>query len=472
MAEHNTESLGRSAFEDLESLLSADSYLDLETLTNHPAQDENEQPLFHDAIIESASELGSVKAREVSSISTGSPDPHNERHVAPQASRVNDQGGPMRRKRGRPRKNNDSSASQRPEERRRDQLRRAQHAFRSRREADLANNKSRIEQLQTALEKMSSTVLSFGEELTQSDLLIAKPALQSRLGDLLTSARELVKQNGVEAVEGQMSSSAVQNPTELLDYRIVQIQRPEPSSFSSPPRMTTLPPHLTIDHGGFPKPLCLGSPLLFDTNSVSIVDIPFFVRQLTRACTYHAYFCLRDPSIPLQDLRGKFRFLLSMLSRENLTSYYEAATQAEIYPAGMNDWSRVPYLRIGGAGTHYLKPSSLSHTAVDTASEPTHGGSLDVEHPARDTSHEAESKAATRWFDICDLEGFLQKKHVRLVTNMDKGSRPHDSNHDAVNPSNLIRTLIESCVCLGRSPGWRSFDVEQALRAAAWTSDP
>lgn len=106
---------------------------------------------------------------------------------------------------------------------------------------------------------------------------------------------------------------------------------------------------------------------------------------------------------------GNFRFLLSGLSREDPTSYFKTAVQARIHPERMVGWQEIPFFGVGGAGTHYPRGSS---------SIPIQNQVPVQEDPLSLLSSEAQLGMDGSWFDIRDLEGFLQEsrfgRHVYL----------------------------------------------------------
>ncbi|KAH7122992.1 hypothetical protein EDB81DRAFT_813376 [Dactylonectria macrodidyma] len=467
-----------SATEGLASLLSAASYLLPETFTPQPTRIDDERPLFDDINIDNIPIFGLSEEQTVSETVPGSPTRHRSAH---QDHALNT-AGPAKRKRGRPRKSDGGPSSQSPEERRREQIRRAQKAFRSRQEANLANSEARVRELEAAIGDMSSMVVSFAQDLAQSGLLRQNSSLKSRLCNVLERSQNIAERSASTINEDRLGISADQTSAPLRPIRqgVRRHSREISPYYSDPAHMarfpTTPPLRINFDLSGFLMPLSSGSPLLFDSPHISAIEIPLFTRQLGRACAYHAYFSLRNPSLQVNDLRGKFRFLLSMLSRERLTSYFEAAVQAEVHPSLMDEWNGVPFLSVGGAGTHYLlrsSSSSSSNTTPSTArtstttTNHTQVQSPDGEHPVFAAPYQSQGRTNSRWFDIRDLEGFLQEKHVYL-TNSDPKVQRRPSRRNAINASKLIRTLVGTCICLGRSPGWRPVDVEQALHTAAW----
>ncbi|KAH6704638.1 hypothetical protein EV126DRAFT_414666 [Verticillium dahliae] len=474
MARRSFSPVDCSAADGLTSLLAATSYLDPQTFTQQSAQTGYEQPLPHDVWGENTLESATTEVNpllpllrnlEHAATSIGSLDSPTGPRSAQQGSHASDLANPAKRKRGRPRKT-DCSTGQYPVDRRREQVRRAQEAFRSRQAANLANNEARIRQLETAIWEMNSIVTSLGEDLVQSRLLLSSPSLETRLCSTLEKSQKIYERNIPATNEDRPGTSTTRvSATSLRVRQTMQGKRGETcSSSSSAPLYAAQPPtsphyHTNIDFSGLPMPLSPGSPLLFDNTDMSLVEIPLFIRQLSRACAYHAYFSLRNPFVQLDDLRNKFRFLLSMLSRESLTSYYEAVVQVDVYPTRMEEWKGVPFLSIGGAGTHYPTPSPMLDNSL--------GGTTTRTQPQMPS----QGKKKPIWFDIQDLQGFLQERNAYLLTNAHAEVQRHPSRRTAINPSRLIRTLIGTCVCLGSSPGWRQVDVEQALHAALWGTE-
>jgi hypothetical protein len=130
-----------------------------------------------------------------------------------------------------------------------------------------------------------------------------------------------------------------------------------------------------------------------------------------------------------------------MLSREDLTSYFEASLPARLYPAHMNDWQEIPFLSVGGAGTHYPPSSSSSPISANPTQGPQNQGPV-REDPLSGFPRVVQENMDEKWFDIRDLEGFLATREICLLT----GS-PHVTGQDslrqgAINASSLIRGKI------------------------------
>lgn len=370
----------------------------------------------------------------------------------------------------------------------------------------------RATQSAAALGKMNSLIHIFGEDLAQSGLLSDRPGLESHLRHVLAACQSLVEQQHphLAADEGlsqqRMSSGSGSGSSPPSDAtraeppsRPIPTLQPDPALPSVPALRTMLQPQLssaalaTINLDEFPMPLGPRSPLLFDDlEEDAAVDVSVFARHVRRACCYHAYFALRDPSISYADLRPKFRFLFSMHTRDTLIAYYhEAALYADLEPARMDRWQGIPFLDVGGAGSHYAtKPgASPSSSRLGYSSSNASGDSFGNASQQRDepeTNGKESDRVSHAWFDIHDLEGYLLEKEIKLVANLTTERQARASAERPIfNPSKLIRSmlrharclflgldkltypvLVGTCTCLGRSPGWRVANIDNCLEQA------
>ncbi|KAE8374392.1 hypothetical protein BDV26DRAFT_270113 [Aspergillus bertholletiae] len=377
------------------------------------------------------------------------------------------------RKRGRPRKTEVRPTDNDRGERRRLQIRQAQRAYRSRKEETLSRYESRIAQLEAALNNMSSAILSFSEHVAYTEALAANHDLQSHLRATVKACRsytEVLSQTSEGSITPSNSPPTIgdKSPT-LFNNTATPAEQSSLATIQPPALSTVSVSPLSIGTlRGFPMPLNPGSPLLFDTATVTVVDLTQFIRQLRLACVYHAYYSLRDTSVKLNDLKRKFRFLLSMLNRESLTSYFEAAVDSTTHPERFVEWQEIPFFSVGGAGTHYpriLSPNSM----VGNLSPTFENGSPVQQDPLAPFSSDVQEEMNGVWFNIHDLEGFLQEKKVQLLACPPSSPTQSVLEQTAIKASSLIRLLVSTCICLGRSPGWRRLDVERMLSMAAWT---
>ncbi|KAJ5385525.1 hypothetical protein N7517_003436 [Penicillium concentricum] len=401
--------------------------------------------------------------------------------------------GSSRKKRGRPRKDDNDQTEELPADRRRAQIRLAQRAYRTRQEGALLKYEARITQLETGMKKMNAAISSFGQNLGETGILATHPDLHAHIRNILETCNNVSEEAGLTTAQDQVPYSTAEGGStsscvpqkqgqEHLSSSLAPLYSPHRS-----PVITLLNPSPWSTIGDPPMPLGPASPLLFDIPTTSVVELSQFIRQLRLACAYHAYISLRNSSVRLEDLRRKFRFLLSILTREELTSYFEASVQARIYPERMTKWQALPFFAVGGAGTHYIS-SSPSVSNSHNASQGDYNQPSIRENPLTEFSPEVQEQMDGKWFDIRDLEGFLQERGVHFI-----GRAPGSSTEarrgvsmQAASPVHLIKSktiaalnqlpelisspigLVDMCICLGRSPGWRPLDVEKALRMSLW----
>lgn len=327
-------------------------------------------------------------------------------------------------------------------QRRRKQIRVAQRAYREREKAAFSQNQARVAQLETSVKKMSTLISSFGEHLIQSGVLLSHTDIQDRLFNTILMCKSLAGEAGLTTQDESYSpltdneesySMSIQPTRRESERRLIsQLQRESahPSLIPSPVTISSLYTS--------PEPLGHKSPLLFDTaaSTVSLVDLPTFIRQLRVACAYHALFSLRNSSVELNELRKKFRFLLSILPRENLISYFEAGLIARIHPERMLQWEELPFFQVGGAGTHFPRFSYSQHK---------HPYPIQND-PLTAFSPEVQDELDGRWYDASDLEGLLEQRGVRFLTKPPTEAQRNETGWITADPSKMIKGKFFSSV--------------------------
>lgn len=226
-----------------------------------------------------------------------------------------------------------------------------------------------------------------------------------------------------------------------------------------------------------------GSSYTFGSTEIPDIELPAFIERLQLACLSQGYLALRDRSISIDRLRRPFRLLLSFMSRERITSYFEAALQSRLGQQRLDGWKDVPFFSLGGAGAHYSRtPQESSSAGQLSLSEQW----VTVQDPLAQFPPEVQEELNGDWFTLQDLEIFLRQKGVHKLACAPVKSRPSSPTRAAINVARLIHGnagflhflysaltsclgLISRCICLGRSPGFRRSDVEKALSAAVLT---
>ncbi|KAJ5411208.1 uncharacterized protein N7487_005567 [Penicillium crustosum] len=108
---------------------------------------------------------------------------------------------PTGRKRGRPRT---VTNEQEVPERRRKQLRLAQQAYRKRKETTIGNLQNRVHELETGIENISQSFLSFSSLLIEEQLLSQYPHIASALQNITQQCVSLAKAGSDDPSEGPL----------------------------------------------------------------------------------------------------------------------------------------------------------------------------------------------------------------------------------------------------------------------------
>lgn len=366
-------------------------------------------------------------------------------------------------------------------QRRRLQIRLAQRAYRSRRERSLLRYKSRIAQLENAVENMSTSVLSLSQQLVQSGVLESNPGLANHLhGTVLTCLRS-IKEAGCEGErETPDTSPASEKPpsTSSITEEINPVQSWVVELIARSQLDTSQP--FGANRRRLQDASIGSSQYISSSTEVTDIELPAFIERLHLACLSQGYMALRDKSIPMDRLRRPFRLLLTFMSRERMTSYFEAALHFRLSQQRLDEWKDVPFFSLGGAGTHAAPGSTSGRFSSQKW--------VTIQDPLAQFPPDIQEDLDGEWFTIQDLEGFLRQRGVDKFACDPAESRPSSPTRAVVSvarlmhgkelfldfssfgPGSNFRTaLISKCICLGRSPGFRRCDVERALSAAVST---
>ncbi|KAE8386104.1 hypothetical protein BDV23DRAFT_187577 [Aspergillus alliaceus] len=368
------------------------------------------------------------------------------------------------KKRGRPRKSMDSRMGEDPEERRRMQIRLAQRAYRSRKEANITTLKGRISQLEMALEKMSSAVVSFSDNLVQSGAISSHPDIASHLRDTVQTCLALAKDVSKDGGEPESPDSSTHTEESVSSASAVGHDGTPsvPSDGNTSPILHT--ERTESEHSS--KPPSISPPLSVPVGP-SGMDISLFIEQLHLACVYQGYLVLSNPAIPMTRLERPFRFLFTLMDRPHLIAAFEALLHAKLSQKRLDEcYAGVPFFKLGGAGTHY--PRAIGQAQEGEKPLQRYQQWTTIHDPLSRFSSDVRRDLEGDWFDIQDLAGYLREKGVSLLSSPPSAS-DQSSTRMTVNATRLTQALISKTICLGRTPGFRRHDVEKALRSAVWT---
>lgn len=393
---------------DITSLLSAHSYPLPESYKSGNAQSRAPSPRHGDFALELSSYFNRTNTNQASHSQLTTPRPQKrQRHGPKKAVSTKDRGGPR-----------DVGDSQEITEevrrvpvdlysivsvltglllwqRRRIQTRMAQRAYRSRQKASVESLKNRILHLETSMEKMSSAMLSFSEQLVQSGVLRSHSALTANLRDTMKSFLTMA------------SGASLDDRTRALVDSDKTIDSPpvpqQPTIERSSPN---IPLDLPLDGTGLYNPNSGVLPYTVNSPEMTIIEASEFIERLLLAGLYQGYLALYNPSIGMNLLQRHFGIVFSMMSRERLTAYFKAELHAQVSRKPLDGWEEVPFFKLGGAGTHYSDGSTGSTRYQRWGT---------VEDPLSLVTEDLRTQLEGDWFDLQDLEGFIREQNVLLI---------------------------------------------------------
>ncbi|KAI2923114.1 hypothetical protein CBS63078_2662 [Aspergillus niger] len=378
-------------------------------------------------------------------------------------SDVDKRGSTSLTKRGRPRKVVDDTADEDPEERRRRQIRLAQRAYRSRKEANLSSLKGRISELEGIVEKMSTAVLSLSDELVQSGVLASHAGLTEHLRDTVQTCLTLAREASNDSPQEVTMISPPQTEDGLPDFLAHEQHRQSAQIVELDESVSPiLEPSLQLE---LRETRNRNIPRFFESLETAEMDLTVFTDRLHMSCVYQGCFALCDESISIDRIRKHFCLLLQIMDRKRIASYFQAALNEKESRRYFEEWEEVPFFSLGGAGTHYSR-SSLKCKAADRPFRP---GVRWVS--VRSLSHfpqDIQTKLEGDWFDMGDLEGYLREHDVHLLAYPPMDHARHRLKGTAINAARFIQALSANAICLGWTPGFRRRDVENALQTCVW----
>lgn len=259
----------------------------------------------------------------------------------------------------------------------------AQRAYRARNQANMTALTRRVAQLETALERISQAVVSFSDDLVQSDALVVYPNLADRLRDTVETCLSVAKY-GEEGNHPEQSRESSRYSTEV-----------------SP----SIHPSLSNSTEDFLATYRSSKIFPSGSDGASSIEVPEFIEHLRLSCLYRGLLLLNNPSVSIDSLKRPFRLLLPLVPRETITAFFHARLHARLNRTQPEQFAEIPFFHLGGAGTHYLDPfptgKSREH-AMESSS---------LSEPSAEILDELDGE----WFDVHDLKRYLQKKEVYLT---------------------------------------------------------
>ncbi|OAQ60906.1 bZIP transcription factor, bZIP-1 [Pochonia chlamydosporia 170] len=386
------------------------------------------------------------------------------------------------RKRGRPR--NATDDQQAPERRRR-QLRVAQQAYRKRKETTIVNLQSRIRELESGIEELSESFLSFSNLLFEAGILQNQPRVTSALQKITQQCVSLAKRGCDEA--GQPAAPADVSPstsptlsdtqdlisnykpliTQLDSLPIIgDVFQSSPDLAAQWPGLSQLPPTPPFQEQAIlPFGIALSSPNIpFSSipspamNFPTIVSPDNLLKQgrwtlshlLVRQCCETGYYLLTSLSGDDPRVKAIFGKRLAIDERNCLISGFVAVMHDEIGDT-IELRTKVLNSRRNSYSPERLAVSSRTWQIVNES-------------------------GADEWMDASGVQRLLQQRGIRIQDPSSALSSPRFNSAPQLNAASFIKYLSLCPICLGRGPAFRKRDVENAIRLATlddpWAFNP
>jgi hypothetical protein len=321
-----------------------------------------------------------------------------------------------------------------------------------------------VAELETTIEEMSKSFLSFNDELMASRLLPSQPDLIHSLRNItetfLALARLSKKENDQEldfpreSEHMEMSSlpensrgikvqDSILPPSSALGVREGDDSNTSSAdTFNAPTdEFFTRYPHqdfeqtsqvLTVSDAEqavfVPESLgerssgfsLVGSPLPSLLPSSPDLQEPSFTHRLRYRCLERGYELLSDPTSDPRNLLRVFRLTLGISSRKVIMSRFKRALN-QPYDNSLEAWN-VPFFHLGGAGTHYPRRDVYGNPVyppnMHSISEAFGFWTFQLSEAAQGESSSGDLLRVFgvdgEWFDSHDVEGFLREKGIFL----------------------------------------------------------
>ncbi|KAJ5399643.1 hypothetical protein N7465_010132 [Penicillium sp. CMV-2018d] len=373
---------------------------------------------------------------------------------------------PTGRKRGRPRT---VTNEQEVPERRRKQLRLAQQAYRKRKETTIGNLQDRVHELETGIENISQSFLSFSNLLIEEQLLSQYPHIASALQNITQQCVSLAKAGNDDPSEGALplvqaakepqitnnntAPTVLDNAYSEASTDAEDITRSVAARWPAPPTppyegRSVLPfdlvmpsPTVQFLQSSHITPPLSNSPTLDLLSSNTTPDRQWNLAQrLVRTCCQGGYRLLVDhPNSPA--VQRVFSHIPSLPERNRKISEFYAV---------MQDKTGV-----------LTDPKAHVLHALQTNMNMFSNEQLQV--PSKIWQIALES-ASGEWMDASGVQGYLRDKRVILDNFSDYPGRLDYST--SLDSTAFIKSLSKEATCVGNGPVFRRQSVEKALRLA------
>ncbi|KAK9240230.1 hypothetical protein V1525DRAFT_396332 [Lipomyces kononenkoae] len=385
---------------------------------------------------------------------------------------------PAPRKRGRPRTVTDD---RRVPERRRKQLRVAQQAYRRRKETTIAKLQSRVQELESGIEELSDSFLSFSSLLFEAGILQNLPRVTSALQKVTQQCVSLAKSGCDEAEQAPAALADVlpsMSPTLSDTQDIISNYNPLITQLDSLPiigdafqsssdlpaqwpglsqRPPMLPyqepailpfgvvlPSPNIPSSSIPRPV-LNFPTTVSPDNLLKQGRWTLSHRLVRQCCEIGYHLLTSSSGDESRVKAIFGKRLTIDERNRLISGFVDVMHDEIGDV-IELRTKVLNSRRNSYSPEQLAVSSRTWQIVIDS-------------------------GADEWMDTSGVQRLLQERGIRIQDPSSPLTSPRFNSAPQLNAATFINYLSLRPICLGRGPAFRKRDVENAIRLATF-DDP
>ncbi|PKX93477.1 bZIP transcription factor [Aspergillus novofumigatus IBT 16806] len=352
-------------------------------------------------------------------------------------------------------------------QRRRKQLRVAQQAYRKRKETTIVNLQSRIQELESGIEELSVSFLSFSNLLFEAGILQNQPRVTAALQKITQQYVSLAKRGSDEAEQAPVALADVlpsTSPTLSDTQDIISTYNPLVTQLDSLPRIgdafqsstiTTTPTPPFQEQAILPFGIALSSPNIpFSSipspalNSPTIVSPDNLLKQgcwtlshlLVRQCCVTGYYLLTSLSGDDPRVKAIFGKRLAIDERNCLISGFVAVMHDEIGDT-IELRTKVLNSRRNSYSPERLALSSRTWQIVNES-------------------------GADEWMDASGVQRLLQQRGICIQDPSSPLSGRWFNSAPQLNAASFIKYLSLCSICLGRGPAFRKRDVENAIRLA------
>ncbi|EFZ03814.1 bZIP transcription factor [Metarhizium robertsii] len=366
-------------------------------------------------------------------------------------------------------------------QRRRKQLRVAQQAYRKRKETTIVNLQSRVQELESGIEELSESFLSFSNLLFKAGILQNQPRVTAALQKITQQCVSLAKRGCDEAEQPAAPAdvSPSTSPTLSDTQDVISNYKPLDSlpiigdAFQSSwdlaaqwPGLSQLTPTQPFQEQAIlPFGIALSSPNIpFSSipspalNFPTIVSPDNLLKQgrwtlshlLVRQCCETGYYLLTSLSGDDPRVKAIFGKRLAIDERNCLISGFVAVMHDEIGDT-IESRTKVLNSRRNSYSPERLAVSSRTWQIVNES-------------------------GADEWMDASGVQRLLQQRGIRIQDPSSPLSSPRFNSAPQLNAASFIKYLSLCPICLGRGPAFRKRDVENAIRLATlddpWAFNP